>query len=110
MLNIITKTILLFILFCSFNLLAQNTTRQQTAEPRDRIIDLGEIKIDARVELPQVQILDKRIEPNFEDVRAEKSFQSELAGTSEYLRFSAITSGKVKPIPDVKALLSKKRF
>lgn len=110
MLNIFSKIILLSILFCSFSLLAQDTTVQQPAQPQDRIIDLGEIKIDARVELPQVQILNKRIEPNFEDVRAQKSFQSELTGTSEYLKFNAITSGKVKPIPDVKALLSKKRF
>jgi hypothetical protein len=110
MLNNLIKIVGLFILFCSLNILAQDTTGQRTAEPQDRIIDLGEIQIDARVELPQVQILDKRIEPNFEDVRAEKSFQSELTGTPEFLKFNAITSGKVKPIPDIRALLDKKRF
>lgn len=106
----IFQIILLLMLLCSINLFAQDTTSQQMTGTQNRIIDLGEIKIDARVELPQVQILDKRIEPNFEDVRAEKSFQSELTGKSEYMKFSAITSGKVKPIPDIKALLSKKRF
>jgi hypothetical protein len=106
-------TILLFTLFCFVNLFAQDTSQPQQQPgqtQQDQVLDLGEIKIDARVELPQVQILDQRVQPDFEDVRAEKSFQAELAGSSEQLQFTAITSGKVTKIKDIKALLDKKRF
>ncbi len=109
----IIKTILLLTLFCVINLVAQDTSpppQQQQTTQQDRVMDLGEIKIDARVELPQVQILDQRIQPDFEDVRAEKSFQAELTGSSEQLKFNAITSGKVTKIKDIKALLNRKRF
>lgn len=94
-----------FSLISSLSLFAQDTPQQ-----KDQVIDLGEIKIDARVELPQVQILNKRLEPDFEDIQAEKSFQSELHSTSEQLKFTAITSGKVKQIKDINELLNKKRY
>lgn len=109
----ISKPIRIFLylsLVCALSLYAQDTPQQRAVPQQDQIIDLGEIKIDARVELPQVQILDKRIEPNFEDVRAEKSFQDELHNPSEEIKFNAITSGKVQPISDISALLQKKRF
>ena len=110
MLNKIVNLLLLLVLFCSLNLLAQDTPQQDTGQQRDQVLDLGEIKIDARVELPQVQILNKRLQPDFEDIQAEKSFRSELSGTSEQLKFTAITSGKVRQIKDISALLNKKRF
>lgn len=105
-----TKIFLYLSLICVLNLYAQDAPQPQSTGQRDQVIDLGEIRIDARVELPQVQILDKRIEPNFEDVRAEKSFQEELHGPSEQLIFNAITSGKIQPIRDINVLLNKKRF
>ena len=101
---------LLLIFSCSFNLLAQDSNQQSTAQQGDQVLDLGEIQIDARVELPQVQILNKRLQPTFEDIKAEKSFQAELSGSSEQLKFTAVTSGKVRQIKNIDALLNKKRF
>jgi hypothetical protein len=106
----IVHLLLLLIFVCSLNLLSQDTPQQVAGQQRDQVLDLGEIKIDARVELPQVQILNKRLQPDFEDIKAEKSFQSELSGASEQLKFTAITSGKVRQIKDINSLLNKKRF
>ena len=106
----IVSLLLLLIFVCSLNLRAQDTPQQGAGQQRDQVLDLGEIKIDARVELPQVQILNKRLQPDFEDIKAEKSFQSELSGASEQLKFTAITSGKVRQIKDINSLLNKKRF
>jgi len=110
MLSKIINLLLLLILSCFLNLSAQDTPQQSATQQREQVLDLGEIKIDARVELPQVQILNKRLQPDFEDIKAEKSFQAELSGASEQMKFTAITSGKVRPIKDINALLNKKRF
>jgi hypothetical protein len=110
MMNKISKFFLFLFLISSLSLFAQDQQQQGTSQQQDQILDLGEIKIDARVELPQVQILDKRLEPDFEDIKTEKSFQSELSSASEQLKFTAITSGKVRPIENIKELLNKKRF
>jgi hypothetical protein len=110
MLSKIINLLLLLVLFCSLSLSAQDTPQQSAGQQRDQVLELGEIKIDARVELPQVQILNKRLQPDFEDIKAEKSFQAELSGASEQMKFTAITSGKVRPIKDIDALLNKKRF
>ena len=111
MINKISKFFLFLFLISSLSLFAQDPQQQQgTSQQQDQVLDLGEIKIDARVELPQVQILDKRLEPDFEDIKTDKSFQSELSSASEQLKFTAITSGKVKSIKNINELLSKKRF
>jgi hypothetical protein len=110
MMSKISKFFLFLFLMSSLSLFAQAQQQQGTSQQQDQVLDLGEIKIDARVELPQVQILDKRLEPDFEDIKTEKSFQSELSSASELLKFTAITSGKVKPIKNINELLNKKRF
>ncbi len=74
------------------------------------VVNIGPIKLDVRIELPQVQILDKRLAPKFEEVKAEKRFDTEINSKSEYLKFEPITSMKVKPIKNIEALLNKKRF
>lgn len=86
----------------------QNPPQQSAA--RGKVIELGKIKIDARIELPQVQIIDKRMPPKFKEVKAEKDFGVELAGGLEGFRFKAITSGKVEQIKNIKELLNRKRF
>lgn len=106
--NILASMTLIAILG-SAGLFAQSDSPKQQA-PQKEVIDLGAIKIDARVELPQVQIVDTRIEPDFENVRAEKSFMTELSGKTEQLKFEAITSGQIKTIKNVNTLLNKKRF
>ena len=100
----------LFITLLSVSLYAQSSNESPQTNQQSDIIDLGDIKIDARVELPQVQIIDKRIEPDFEDVRAQKSYSSELSGRSERMKFQAITSGKVETVKNINTLLNKKRF
>ncbi len=93
-------------------LMAQQNSppQQRAAEGPPGVIQLGPVQIEARIELPQVQILDKRIEPEFEEVQAEKSFALELRSETEAVRFLPVTSGKVKPIKNINALLNKKRF
>ena len=86
---------------------AQQGNQQQAG---GKVINIGPIKLDVRVELPQVQIMDRRIPPDFEDVKAEKRFENEIVDHREYVKFKPITSMKVKPIKNVQALLNKKRF
>ena len=86
---------------------AQQGNQQQAG---GKVVNIGPIKLDVRIELPQVQILDKRISPDFEDVKAEKRFENEIVDRREYVKFKPITSMKVKPIKNVQALLNKKRF
>ena len=91
-----------------------DTNRTTGAQAGSNVIDLTQLgktyTISARMELPQVKIFDKRITPDFKAVTAEKSFESELKTDSEVINYEPITSGKVEPIKDIKALLNKKRF
>ena len=88
----------------------QQGNSPQQAGTAPKLIKLGPIKIKARIELPTVTVLDKRIPPEFQEVKAEKSFVDELQNSGEILQFSPVTSGKVSPIPNIEALLNKKRF
>jgi hypothetical protein len=94
-------------------LFAQEGTQEQPPNTSESsVIDLTgrTYTISARMELPQVRIFDKRLSPDFKEVTAEKSFANELKTGSENISFEPITSGKVKPIPNIEALLKKKRF
>lgn len=75
-----------------------------------QIIDIEAQILDSRVELPQVQVLDKRKKAKFEEVKVEKSFRAELSGETEELQFKPKTSDKIKPIKNINELLNKKRF
>jgi hypothetical protein len=90
---------------------------QEPAQPQDtgnrqqvQVIDIEAQILDARVELPQVQILDRRKKSDFDEVKVEKSFDSELSGKTEDLKFTPNTSGKIRSIKNVDELLNKKRF
>ncbi len=83
--------------------------RQRATNPQ-QVIQLEAQIVDTRVELPQVQILDKRKKTDFDEVKVEKSFTSELSSKSEELKFTPNTSGKIKSIKDIQSLLNKKRF
>lgn len=88
-----------------------NANRQQTGTA-GTVIDLTAktYNFSARMELPQVKIIERRTPPNFKQVAAEKSFINELKSGSEQIQFEPITSGKVKPVADIEKLLKKKRF
>lgn len=102
--------ILCVIMIISFKISAQENQGAQSTTQQGQVLDLGEIRIDARVELPQVQIFDRRITPAFDDVRAEKSFKEELSAKAEAISFEAITSGKIEKINNINSLLNKNRF
>jgi len=111
------KSLIFIFLVC---LLVQSglTQSQEPATPSSgetpAVIDLTQLgktyTISARMELPQVRIFDKRLSPDFKEVRAEKSFANELTPQAEQIQFEPITSGRVEPISNVEALLKKKRF
>ncbi len=86
---------------------AQGQNQQQPA-----VIDLTEraITISARMELPQVKMFSRRLKPDFKEITMEKSFVNELSTQAEEIQFHPITSGKVRPIKNIEALLNKKRF
>ncbi len=86
----------------------EGATPQQ--QPGSKVIQLEELKIDVRQELPTVQILDRRIKGEFEQVKVSKDFQAELTGQTEKIVFKPITSGRVGLIENASQLLSKKRF
>lgn len=86
--------------------------RQQTqqASAGEQVIQIEAQVIDTRAELPQVQILDKRKKSDFQEVTVDKSFETELSGKTEELKFTPLTSGKIKPIKNIDLLLNKNRF
>ena len=87
---------------------------QQQSGQQPTVIDLTQMgktyTISARMELPQVRMFDKRLNPDFKQLTAEKSFANELSPQVEEIMYEPITSGKVKPIDNIEDLLKKKRF
>lgn len=108
------KILLLLFLLCSTatSLMAQQEQPPQGNQDQTSggVIEIEAQILDSRVELPQVQILDKRKKSDFDEVKVEKSFVSELSGKNEELKFEPITSGKIKSIKNIDVLLSKNRF
>lgn len=109
------KFILLVVFFLGTTLsFAQSAGQSGTSAQQPEVIDLTKLgktyKISARVELPQVKMFSRRLKPDLKEVSADKSFASELSAQAEEIQFKPITSGKVMPIPDIEALLKKKRF
>ncbi len=74
------------------------------------VLQIQEQRLDTRLELPQIQILDKRKQMRFEEVKVEKSFLTEISGKNEKLQFQPNTSGKVRAIKNIPALVNKPRF
>ncbi len=100
---------LVFLIGSSISLFAQEQEQERVVN-EDQVIQIEAQILDTRAELPQVQILDKRKVSEFDEVKVEKSFKSELSGKSEEIEFKPITSGKIKPIRNMEELLNKKRF
>lgn len=101
---------LFFWLMVSVSITALAQQPAQQGQSSDKVIEIEAQILDARVELPQVQILDKRKKSDFDEVKVEKSFKSELSGKTEELKFTPNTSGKIQPIKNIDVLLNKKRF
>ncbi len=99
-----------FLLLSGSMVFAQQQGQGQNNAQTDEVIQIEAQILDSRAELPQVQILDKRKVSDFDEVKVEKSFRSELSGETEELDFKPVTSGKIKPIKNIKELVNKKRF
>lgn len=94
-----------------FSMMAQQDQSQKQNQPGEPpIIELEAQILDTRLELPQVQILDKRKRSEFDEVKVEKSFRAELSRDAEEIKLTPNTSGEVRPIEDINVLLNKKRF
>ncbi len=81
MIKRVMKLSLLFLLGMVFSLQAQNTPKK--ANNPNQVIDLGTTKVKIKIETPQVQIFSKRIKPEFDDVKIDRSFRKELIGEDE---------------------------
>ncbi len=60
---------------------AQDTPQQNQQQPE--IIDLGATEVKIKVETPQVQLYTKRIKPEFDEIKLDRSFRKELLGEDE---------------------------
>ena len=111
----IISYVLMMCILLSFSLYSQEEA-DQPAENQDQptVIDLTQMgktyTFSARMELPQVRMFDKRLNPDFKQLSAEKSFSTELSPQAEGIKYEPITSGKVKQIDNIESLLKKKRF
>lgn len=111
----IVSLILMMCVVLTYSVYSQEEANPaQTGQDQPTVIDLTQMgktyTFSARMELPQVRMFDKRINPDFKQLSAEKSFSVELSPQAEEIRYEPITSGKVKPIENIESLLKKKRF
>jgi hypothetical protein len=104
--------LIIFLLQISFG--QQQENQQPANQNQPTVIDLTQLgktyTISARMELPQVRMFEKRLNPDFKKLSAEKSFSEELSPQAEGIKYEPITSGKVNNIDNIEALLKKKRF
>lgn len=83
------KLLFLFILMTfTFSLYAQQQPQQQPAN-QPQVIDLGAKEIKVKIETPQVQLITKRIKPEFDDIKLDRSFKKELVGEDEKINLKA---------------------
>ncbi|WP_456443564.1 hypothetical protein, partial [Caldithrix abyssi] len=53
------------------------------------VIDLGATEIRVKIETPQVQLITKRIKPDFDEIKLDRSFKKELIGEDEKINLKA---------------------
>ncbi len=98
------------LLISVFSIAVYSQEQEQKQGNKGGVIEIEAQRLDVRMELPQVQILDKRKSSQFNEVKVEKSFQSELSGKTEELKFKPNTTKKVSQIKNIEELLKKRRF
>ncbi|MHB2149200.1 hypothetical protein ACX8XP_09100 [Calditrichota bacterium LG25] len=79
---------ILLTLIWSGLLFAQEQPRQQSAN-QPEVIDLGATEIRVKIETPQVQLITKRIKPDFDEIKLDRSFKKELIGEDEKINLKA---------------------
>ncbi len=85
--KLIFSMILLMVL--SVSLFAQQQQPQQQSQNQPQVIDLGATEIKVKIETPQVQLITKRIKPEFDDIKLDRSFKKELVGEDEKINLKA---------------------
>ncbi len=82
---------------------------QDTTVPDEgEVIDVGETVIQVEIEKPQVQIIGKRIQPEFQNVNLEKSFINEILDKGQQIKFDYAYGSKPKRI-ELKKILNRQR-
>ncbi len=100
------RFILMFLLFAGVgSLYAQS--QDNTAQEGD-VIEVGESIIKVEIEKPQVQIIGKRIQPEFQNVNLEKSFINEILDKGQQIKFDYAYGESPKRI-DLKKILNRQR-
>lgn len=94
-----------FIMFMPFVAFSQEAPAN---EDDGDVVEVGEAVIKIEVEKPQVQIIGKRIQPEFEDVNLEKSFLNEILDKGQQIKFDYVFSDKINRI-DIDKLLNRQR-
>ncbi|APF19771.1 hypothetical protein [Caldithrix abyssi] len=79
---------ILLTLIWSGLLFAQEQPQQQSAN-QPEVIDLGATEIRVKIETPQVQLITKRIKPDFDEIKLDRSFKKELIGEDEKINLKA---------------------
>lgn len=105
-----TRATFLPFIIIIFGAISMPAIAQDQGQQQGGVIQIEAQVLDSRLELPQVQILDKRKKAEFDEVKVKKDFKSELSGKNEELKFKPVTSGRIKPVKNIQALLAKKRF
>ncbi len=74
--------------FC-LPLWAQGQPQQNPNTGQQEVIDLGATEIKVKIETPQVQLITKRIKPEFDEIKLDRSFRKELIGENEKINLKA---------------------
>ncbi len=83
-------------------------SQETTAPDEGDVIEVGESVIKVEIEKPQVQIIGKRIQPEFQNVNLEKSFINEILDKGQQIKFDYAYGNKPKRI-DLKKILNRQR-
>jgi len=88
----------------------ENTEEQNYNEQGD-FLDLtgSAIRIERKVQMPRVSVFDIRIKPDFDHIALNKSFNKEIAGKNEEMKFKLKDKLTVLPIKNVESLIKKNR-
>ncbi|GEM_PF-6737601 len=78
------------------------------SQDEGEVIDVGEAVIKVEIEKPQVQIIGKRIQPEFQNVNLEKSFINEILDKGQQIKFDYAYGDKPKRI-ELKKILNRQR-
>ncbi len=109
----IKRYIMIIFLLLSVNSLYAQEAKNNTDNQKNsgNYLDLtGEaIRIERKIEMPRVSIFDQRIKPDFDHIALDKSFNQEISGKNEEIKFKLGDRLKVYPIKNVEILIQKNR-